>query len=244
MKKSILVLPAILITILFVILVWLGFWQSERAKHKQSLLDLSGNAQQQKPLIIKTHSQITIEQLHRSILLEGHYLPDSQLIYDNQIKNQQAGYFVITPFVIKESSQTVLVNRGFIAWRGQRKIASITIDGNNRKIRASIKNPIKRLVLSQQSIDKKPSFPLLVQSLDIKQLNKVYASLLPVILELHPSQIDGFYRQWQVYYGISPDRHFAYALQWWAMAAVLAIIAVVLILRLMLNTKNNIKSNE
>jgi cytochrome oxidase assembly protein ShyY1 len=38
---------------------------------------------------------------HYQVLLQGYYDNDKQFIYDNQIVNSNAGYYVLTPFVLK-----------------------------------------------------------------------------------------------------------------------------------------------
>ena len=60
-----------------------------------------------------------------------------------------------------------------------------------------------------------------------KELN---VELLPIFIELDKNDKTGFIRDWQPYYG-SIDKHNAYALQWFAMAAIL------LFLFIKLNTK-------
>jgi len=50
--------------------------------------------------------------------------------------------------------------------------------------------------------------------------------LLPVILQLDESNEDGFVREWQPVYGVTPDKHRAYAMQWFTLALVLLLIYI------------------
>jgi len=47
---------------------------------------------------------------------------------------------------------------------------------------------------------------------------------LPVILLLDPVDEYGFVREWKAVYGVTPDKHRAYALQWFTLAVVLLMI--------------------
>jgi surfeit locus 1 family protein len=66
-----------------------------------------------------------------------------------------------------------------------------------------------------------------VQQLDLAQLEQVLETrLLPVILLLDKSDEHGFVREWQPVYGVTPDKHRAYAMQWFTLAVVLLLIYV------------------
>ena len=51
-----------------------------------------------------------------------------------------------------------------------------------------------------------------------------------MIGQLDKSSKDGFFRQWQPFYG-SADKHLGYALQWFLMALALFIIALRLLIK-------------
>jgi surfeit locus 1 family protein len=50
--------------------------------------------------------------------------------------------------------------------------------------------------------------------------------LQPVILLLDGADPHGFRRDWQPVYGVTPDKHRAYAAQWFTMALVLVLIYI------------------
>ena len=52
------------------------------------------------------------------------------------------------------------------------------------------------------------------------------SGLLPLMLLLDPDDAHGFVRDWQAVYGVTPDKHRAYALQWFTLAAVLLLIYI------------------
>jgi surfeit locus 1 family protein len=70
-------------------------------------------------------------------------------------------------------------------------------------------------------------WPKVVQQLDLAQLEQVLETrLLSVILLLDKSDEHGFVREWQPVYGVTPDKHRAYAMQWFTLAVVLLLIYV------------------
>lgn len=221
--------PTALILLLLYVLVSLGFWQLERAEQKQQIIERVNFANKQPPMHIYEPDQL-IYQTHKKVLLSGQYWGDKQFIYDNQTANGVAGYYVLTPFQIKNSPEIVLVNRGFIAWGNQRTITDISVGRQLRTIQASVDTPIKRIELKPSRLD--DNFPLMIQSLDLPRMAVVLKMpLIPVIMKLDTTQIDGYLRQWRPFYGISIDRHIAYAVQWFAMAFVLLLIALFLLIK-------------
>ena len=50
--------------------------------------------------------------------------------------------------------------------------------------------------------------------------------VLPLVLQLDADDPHGFVREWKPVYGIPPAKHRAYAMQWFTLAVVLAIIYI------------------
>ncbi|WP_428086886.1 SURF1 family protein [Candidatus Thioglobus sp.] len=232
MIAKVLSVPGILISLTLYGLISLGLWQLDRANEKRITESVVIAAQASAPILIET-AQILLNKEHYDVLLAGYYDPTKQFIYDNQIVNGNAGYYVLTPFVLKSGS-AILVNRGFVPWHGARdKLADITIENPKANIRVKLVKPIQRLQLDQENINS--SFPMLIQSLDLASMEKLSGyQIIPMLaqLDIHASQ--GFFRQWQPFYG-SVDKHLGYAFQWFFMAFVLFIIALRLLIRKQIN---------
>jgi surfeit locus 1 family protein len=76
---------------------------------------------------------------------------------------------------------------------------------------------------------------MLIQSLNIERLSHLLDyQLIAMLAQLDVKSDNGFYRQWQPFYG-SVDKHLGYALQWFLMAFILSFIAIRLWIK---NTKN------
>jgi len=226
MKRAF-ILPTILIVITLWGLLSLGFWQLDRAAEKRAIEADIVAAQLSPAEFVPVNELVNKE--HYQVLLRGRYDNDKQFIYDNQIVNSNAGYYVLTPFVL-ENQTAILVNRGFVPWYGNRdKLINTNIGKNITTIQVKLISPKERIKLKQQNAS--PIFPLLIQSLDLNQLSQLSGySIVPMLAQLNVNAKHGFYRKWQPFYG-SVDKHLGYALQWFLMAFVLGIIALRLLIK-------------
>ena len=221
--KSKFILPAALIALTLAGLLFLGFWQLERAEQKRIIERAIAMAESTAPERI-TQPQVLVEKAYHQVLLEGYYDSDKQFIYDNQIVNSNAGYYVLTPFVLSQNA-AILVNRGFVPWHGNRqKLADISVDANKITIQVQLIKPKERIQFKQQHDT--DTFPMLIQSLNMEKMSQLSGyQLVPMLARLDKRADNGLYRQWQPFYG-SVDKHLGYAFQWFSMALVLLIIAI------------------
>ncbi len=223
------IVPALLIAATLVLLIILGFWQLDRADEKRAIEDKIAIANSANvELVVSTELLKDKEYYH--VRLQGSYVDDKQFIYDNQIVDQIFGYYVLTPFILKDASKAILINRGFIPWNGRRdKLADIDIGVKITEVKVQISKPVKRIELKTSQI--KQDFPVLIQALDLDEMSAI-ASLdfANKVGLLSPESENGFVRKWEPYTG-SIERHIGYAIQWFLMALVLSIIGVRLALK-------------
>ena len=217
-------IPAFLIIATIVFLVSLGLWQLDRADQKRTIeaaivKDNTG------PVELIANGRELLDKEYYDVRLQGNYLSDKQFIYDNQIVDQISGYYVLTPFILADQLGVVLVNRGFIPWNGQReKLADIAVDSVSREIKVQVSSPIKRMELKATDVSRQ--FPVLIQAIDFDVLEEVSKlKFVMVVGLLDPSSSDGYVRKWEPYTG-SIEKHTGYAIQWFLMALVLAIIGL------------------
>ena len=228
MIKRSFILPGILISITIWGLLSLGFWQLDRAEEKRQIEGEIVLAQSN-PAQLVTQVDELLSKEHYQVILKGHYDDDKQFIYDNQIVKGNAGYYVLTPFALNDTT-AILVNRGFVPWYGKRdKLADIKVNNNDVTIKVQLIKPKQRIKLKQQDIES--SFPVLIQSLDLEKLSQLSGyQIIPMLAQLDVKAENGFFRQWQPFYG-SVDKHLGYALQWFLMALVLSLIAITLLIK-------------
>ena len=217
-------IPAFLIIASIAFLVSLGLWQLDRADQKRTIEAAIVNANNG-PVELIANGLELLDKEYFHIRLQGNYLSDKQFIYDNQIVDQVSGYYVLTPFILTDQLGVVLVNRGFIPWNGQReKLADIAVDSVSREIKVQVSSPIKRMELKATDVSRQ--FPVLIQAIDFDVLEEASKlKFVKVVGLLDPSSSDGYVRKWEPYTG-SIEKHIGYAIQWFLMALVLAIIGL------------------
>ncbi len=222
-------IPAFLIIATLALLVSLGFWQLDRADEKRAIEDQIANATAAAVEIVDATELIEDKEYYH-VRLQGTYINDKQFIYDNQIVDQVSGYYVLTPFFLKDDSKALLVNRGFVPWNGRReRLADINIAEKLTEVKVQISKPVKRVELKPSEITN--DFPVLIQALDLNEMSAIAAiDFVSVVGLLSPDSENGFVRQWEPYTG-SIERHVGYAIQWFLMAIVLAFIGVRLALK-------------
>jgi surfeit locus 1 family protein len=231
MIKRSFILPGVLISLTVWGLLSLGFWQLDRADEKRAIESAIVVAQSNPAQLVGEDEILAKE--HYRVLLNGYFDTNKQFIYDNQIVKGNAGYYVLTPFVLNEKT-AILVNRGFVPWYGKRgELADIEIDSQPGTIEVGLIKPKQRIELKQQALS--ATFPILIQSLDLDQLSQLSNyQIIPMLAQLDIKSSKGFFRQWKPFYG-SVDKHLGYALQWFLMALVLSIIAIRLLIK---NSRN------
>ena len=217
-------IPAFLIIATIAFLVSLGLWQLDRADQKRSIEAAIVNANTG-PVELIANGRELLDKEYYDVRLQGNYLSDKQFIYDNQIVDQVSGYYVLTPFILTDQLGVILVNRGFIPWNGQReRLADIAVDSVSREIKVQVSSPIKRMELKATDVSRQ--FPVLIQAIDFDVLEEVSKlKFVKVVGLLDPSSSDGYVRKWEPYTG-SIEKHIGYAIQWFLMALVLAIIGL------------------
>jgi len=243
-------IPTLATIVLVPFLASLGLWQLDRADQKREIDSGVMYAQAKEALDLNAFiDQGNIneanfsEEFYRSASLSGHYDNDHQYLLDNRTHKGQAGFHVLTPFLLDHTNQSILINRGWITYQGTRdNIPDITITKDTISIKGVMKKQGRAIVLNNSSntdIDEsnmhEASYPKLIQSIQLSRLAKevtkeLNVNLLPIIIELDKEDATGFVREWQPYYG-SIDKHNAYALQWFTFAGIL------LFLFIKLNTK-------
>ena len=160
-------------------------------------------------------------QLHRRIVVQGQWSREHTLFLDNRTRDGVAGFVVVTPLVIGRGD-AVLVQRGWVPRdpADRTRLPAVEPPAGTVTIDARIAPwPPARLALS--SVEEGP----IRQNLDpVRLAREAKVALRPLSL-LQLSDGDGLRHDWP-----EPPtdvaKHHGYALQWFAMSALIAGLAL------------------
>ena len=223
---------AVLLTLTGVVLCGsAGFWQLNRAAEKRVLQQQFATAARDvaaRRLVADTEAPA---QRYQWLRLAGYYLPEHQVLLDNLSFKGQSGYQVLTPFSTKMGR--VLVNRGWLPAAGDRSVLpDVQVSAEPREVLGRIDwLPQPGLVLAPTSIPAEAPWPrrLLFPTATVLRA-QTGLPLRDYQLLLAPEMPDGYTREWQPG-GMGPERHLAYAVQWFGLAVTVVVIHGVLALR-------------
>jgi surfeit locus 1 family protein len=221
--------PLIAYLCLLPILLALGVWQLNRAEEKRALISLKEQRQSTEALVLSATMPDTPKNfLYKKIQTIGHYDTNHQYLLDNQVSKGRAGYFVLTPFRLKNQNKAVLVNRGWLPLgKSRADLPDINVDSKEITVTGRINRfPIVGLKLAGAELPT-DSWPALVQIVDTQVLSKQLAyPLWSFQIELDKEAANGFKREWHEPTSMTPEKHIAYAVQWFLLALTLTVLFV------------------
>jgi surfeit locus 1 family protein len=209
----------------------LGMWQLDRAEDKRTLIAAfdSGSTQ----VMAIGDGKLQALPRYQSIEVSGRYDPERQVLLDNMPSARgQPGYRVLTPLQ-RDGGEWVLVDRGWVAGgRTRQQLPDVTVGAGPRIIRGRLDDlprPGIRLQAAASAGDPAAGkWPRVLNFPEHAELTTVLGrSLAQRILLLDPSQPDGYERTWRARFRVGPERHLAYAVQWFALLAAILVTFLV-----------------
>lgn len=206
-----------------------GLWQYDKAQKKIAIQAIYNQAKVHDilnfPVIEQHQKSFNIEGWkYKKVKLTGVYEAKYQFLLDNQVEQSRVGYHVITPLKIENSSEYVLINRGWILGLDQHASQPkfdtpsevVTIIGQ-----AWV--PSKKIFTLEKTDNTvksdKSTWQAVWQNINMDQYRRsVPFEVSDIVVKLDPeSDAGGFIRNWQV----PADRittHLGYAYQWFGFA--------------------------
>jgi surfeit locus 1 family protein len=222
------IIPLIIFVVMLAVLLRLGFWQLSRAEEKRELVANQTARMQHELQPIAELLAETNDLRYRRVIVEGHYDVQHQILLDNQIYNGKVGYFVLTPFIITDEQKTILVNRGWVLMdKDRNNLPDIAFIPPTEKMSITgVLNAFPQVGLLLEGADEPGSgWPTVVQIINKQKMTeKLQQPIIDFQLQLAVEEPYGYVRAWQVHTRIPPEKHTAYAFQWFALAATLTLL--------------------
>lgn len=220
--------------ILFGLLVNLGFWQLGRAGEKTAL-ESRWEARAAMPavapevLLPEALSNETAAALaDRRVRWQASFTASNYLLLDNRLYRGRVGYHVIA--LVESNAGLIPLNLGWLAGDPSRRTTPIpTLPEGRIVIEGRIYVPSGNPLMMQEP-EPPAELPATVQTLywenwqgSLEALSG--RSVFPFEVRIQPTSPHALMAEWAVV-NQSPSKHIGYAVQWFAMAAVLLIIGL------------------
>ncbi len=204
------------------LLLWLGVWQWERGDAKARLLELRELRAARPPVPLGQLAGASPQRLHLSrVMVQGTMDEERVFLLDNRVRQGRAGYEVLIPMYY-DAKSVVLLNRGWIAAGASRQeLPRVPVLPGRQRLYGRIHVPRGApLVLGAEESSR--GWPRVVQDASPAVLAKYFPGwrMFPYELRLEPSAAP-FLARWPSVTRISAARHRGYALQWFALSALL-----------------------
>jgi surfeit locus 1 family protein len=213
-----------------VLFVSLGSWQWNRGVHRQAVwreFEAGGEA-----LVAATGQSLDSLPRYARVGVEGRYDGARQVLLDNQSREGRPGYELLTPLRLADGS-LLLVNRGWLPFSGYRdRLPDVALPPAGGDV-ITVTGRLDRLPTPGLASGRAPPpgdgpWPRVTTFPTVAELAAIYGEpLREAVLLLDADAGPGFQRNWKPP-GVSPDRNFSYAVQWWAFAVLAVVLFVVL----------------
>ena len=203
--------------------VALGNWQLDRGAFKETQRAAFEHQLAAAPTPIADAVDSEHAALPARVTGPGRYEADATLLLDNQTLDGRAGVHVLTLVRPDGARRGVLVDRGFVALPPDRRVPPIAAPASAVVTGLLAAPPVSGIRLGEAHAARGASS--LVAFLDVRTIaNDFHAELPDAVVLLDENAPDGFARRWEPLRNtIPPERHRAYAVQWFALAAAVLI---------------------
>ncbi len=221
--------PLILAVIGFVSFAALGVWQTQRAAEKEELLAAIERGSRSAPVELPYAESALDEAEFRRVRARGRFLTERQFLLDNRLLDGRVGYDVITPLVLADG-RTVLVDRGWLPAGPRREpLGEVALEVSGAvAVTGRLWRPDPAVALGPAVAPSAGDWPHTVTRIEYQALGEVLGrSLVPAVIRaergapwvLTPRPLEPPF---------GPERHYGYAVQWFALALTVLVVTVIL----------------
>lgn len=211
-------LPYAIGVILVVQFAALGVWQIDRGLQKraakQAFNSQTGFAFWSDGMVVRSFQKLKAT---------GRFDSEHQFLLENIIINSRYGYYVLTPLIVAEDEPVLMINRGWLEKTGNNlDPGSIDVTPSGITVRGRAGSLPRAGYRMGAAITANTPWPQRAVYPTLDELSQALGrEVRPFVLLLDPEAAHGYLRHW-IPEEMGPGRHFAYALQWFAMGTVLA----------------------
>jgi surfeit locus 1 family protein len=212
-----------------VLFVRAGLWQWHKGQGREAQWqDFARGAAEVVPL---GAAALTSVPLYQRVRLTGELDGAHQFLLDNRSYQGRPGYEVLTP-LRRAGATTLLVDRGWVPFTGSRaRLPPVDVPAGAATALTGRAALLPSVGLALGHAVPSGAWPKVTAFPTMDELALALGEALePRVLLLDPGVPGGYLRDWQPP-GMSPLRHFSYAIQWWSFAGLVVLVCSVMLLR-------------
>lgn len=223
-------LPMVAATAVIAVTCVLGNWQLQRGHEKTARAQRLATLAAQGPVDLNAGDIPTNALSDRTVRARGRFDRAHTVLLDNRPHGSdgRAGFLVVTPLRL-ESGANVLVLRGWLPRDAQdrTRIAPFDTPAGDVTLNGTALATLPRVYGLGASADAEAGRQIR-QNVDLGEYaREIGMPLLPLVIEQTTDTRDGLAREWTSP-GFGADRHYGYAFQWFAIAALTLALVIVL----------------
>ena len=204
--------------------VSLGFWQLRRAAEKIALQETKDRQGAKTPVTAIQLRQVEnlVSLVQQRVHLRGTWASAATVFLDNRQMDSKVGFFVMTPLVL-EGGGVVLVQRGWAPrnFLNRNELPQIETPSGLVDMDGRIALPPSKLFEPGAA-----GTGTIRQNLDLEQFSvESGLPLIAVTVLQSGTPSEGLRREWPAI-NLGVDKHYGYAFQWFALAALVAALAL------------------
>lgn len=228
MRLKIGVIETITAACVIALFVHLGNWQGGKAARQRELQSQLDRRSHESRLSVGSAALDPVMDVFRAVTVRGQYLPEYQILLDNQILGGRAGYHVLTPFRIDDTSDLIVVNRGWVPASPNRDtLPDLPAPADLHEIRGELVIPPKpRYLATAPPQTAGQPWPMLWQAVEVREIeSRLKQRVAPLFVQLDRNAPGGYERQW-ARLDTRVGMHQSYAYQWYGLAILIVVIYV------------------
>ena len=212
--------------LLLPLLISLGFWQLQRAAEKQQIVDRYDANRSASPAAITDLDSVEDLQ-YRPAWISGELDGDKIIFLDNRVKHGKPGYEVLQLLRIEGDSRAVLVNRGWLpAPLDRQQLPDVQTPAGKVQLRGSLYRSLEEGFQLDDGVRGIERWPARIGWISVVRAEQLFQSdLYPYRLRLDRDSRGALETGWMLV-NVQPEKHTAYAVQWFSMALVLLVLTL------------------
>ena len=215
-----------LVLLMMPLLISLGYWQLDRAQEKREILAEFKANQESQPVAFELLDP-SVNLQYRQVQFVGELDASRRVLLDNRVRNGRPGYEIFEVLTIASSELKILVNRGWVqASLDRNQLPEIESVTGKVLLRGSLYKVLRGGLQLDDGVRAVQNWPGRVGWISTERAAEIFADeFFAYQLRLDSDSVGALTTGWPTV-SVQPEKHTAYAVQWFVMALVLLLLTI------------------